>query len=108
MNGCWQEGMAQPRRLYSEPGERNEKDGGRLRYHVLAAHAMIGGEDRLAGYVARLEVGECARILAASPLPLSELAAGGAASRVGADEGRGFDEVIRAWTLRVLAYVESG
>ncbi len=100
--------MLQPSRLYLEPGERSEGGGGRLRYHVLAAQAMIGGEEPLAGYVARLEASECARILAASPLPLSALAAGDAESRVGADEGRGFDEVIRAWTLRVLAYVEGG
>ncbi len=93
-------------RLYREPG--NEDGGGdeRLRYHVLAAHAMIKGEHQLAEYAAMLDLGECARILAASPIPLSALAARDPASRVDAQEERGFEEVMRAWTLRVLSGVE--
>lgn len=95
-----------PRRLYREPGDEGGGGEERLRYHVLAAHAMIKGEHQLAEYVARLELGECARILAASPMPLSTLAARDPASRVGGEEDRGFEEVIRAWTLRVLSGVE--
>ncbi len=94
-------------RLYREPG--NEDGGGdeRLRYHVPAAHAMIKGEHQLAEYAAMLDLDECARILAASPIPLSALVARDPASRVSSQEDRGgFEEVIRAWTLRVLSGVE--
>lgn len=64
------------------------------------------GEHQLAEYVARLDLGACARILTASPMPLSTLVARDPVSRVGADEERGFEEVIRAWTLRVLSGME--
>lgn len=95
-----------PRRIYREPGDESGGGEERLRYHVLAARAMIKGEHQLAEYVARLNLDECARILAASPIPLSTLAARDPASRVGGEEDRAFEEVIRAWTLRVLSGVE--
>lgn len=97
-----------PRRLYREPGDESGGGEERLRYHILAAHTMIKGEHQLAEYVAKLELGECARILAASPIPLSTLAARDQASRVDGDEDRSFEEVIRSWTLRVLSGIEAG
>jgi hypothetical protein len=95
-----------PTRVYRDPGEESGGGEERLRYHVLAAYAMIKGERQLAEYVARLDLGECARILAASPVPLSSLAVRDPAARVDRDENRGFEEVIRAWALRVLSGVE--
>ncbi len=92
----------------AEAGHEEQNGERRARYHVLAAHATVQGEHQLAEYVAKLELGECARILAASPIPLSTLAARDPASRVGAGEDRDFEEVIRAWTLRVLSGVEGG
>jgi hypothetical protein len=97
-----------PTRFYREPGDESRGGEERLRYHVLAAHAMLKGEHQLAQYAARPDLGECARILAASPMPLSELAARDPASRVNGKEDRGFDEVIRTWTLRVLSGGEGG
>lgn len=98
--------MLSPRRIYREPGGE-ESGGKRAGYHLLAARAIVRGEDGLAEYVARLDLGECARILAASPIPLSTLVARDPASRVGEDEERGFEEVLRYWTLWVLSAVES-
>ena len=95
-----------PNNVYQEPAHGEENGERRLRYHLLAAYTFVKGEHQLAEYVARLDLGECARILAASPMPLSTLAARDPASRVGAHEERGFEEVIRAWTLRVLSGVE--
>jgi hypothetical protein len=95
-----------PTRLYRVPGEEGGGGEERLRYHVLAAHAMVRGEHQPAECAARLDLGECAKILAASQIPLSALAARDPASRVGGDENRGFEEVIRAWTLRILSGVE--
>lgn len=92
----------------AEAGHEKQNGERRARYHVLAAHATVQGEHQLAEYVAKLELGECARILAASPIPLSTLAARDPASRVGAGEDRDLEEVIRAWTLRVLSGVEGG
>jgi len=94
-----------PRREQKDAGETAEE---RLRRHVLAAHVGAEGEGGVAQYVAGLEVGECARILVASPIPLSILAGGDPSARVDADKGRSFEEVIRAWTLRVLYRAEAG
>jgi len=97
--------MLAPRRIYREPGkEENGKQ--RVGYHLLAARTLTKGEDGLAEYVARLDLSECVRILAASPVPLSTLAVRDPESRVGADEERGFEEVVRYWTLWVLSAVE--
>ncbi len=81
-------------RPYRVPGEEGGGGEERLRYHVLAAHALVRGEHQLA---------KCVRILVASPIPLSVLAARDPASRVGEDENRSFEKVIRAWTLRILS-----
>jgi hypothetical protein len=97
--------MLSPRRIYREQGsEGNGKQ--RVGYHLLAARTLTKGEDGLAEYVARLDLSECVRILASSPIPLSTLAARDPASRVGEDEDRGFEEVVRYWTLWVLSAVE--
>ncbi len=97
--------MLSPRRIDRKPGgEENGKR--RVGYHLLAARTLVKGEDGLAEYVARLDLGECARILASSPIPLSTLAERDPASRVGADEERGFEEVVRYWTLWVLSGME--
>jgi hypothetical protein len=95
-----------PTRLYREPGDEGAGGEERLRYHVLAAHAMVRGEHQLAEYAAMLDLGECARILAASPMLLCALAARDPVSRVGAQEDRGFEEVIRARALRIPSGVE--
>lgn len=79
-----------------------------IRYHLREAHERVKGEEQLAEYVARLDIGECARILAASPTGLPALAALRDECRVERDERRGFDEVIRTWTLQVLSGLEGG
>ncbi len=76
--------------------------------HLREAHENIEGERQLPEYVARLEIAECARILQASPVGLPTLAARRDECRVGADEERSFEEVIRTWTLHVLSGVEGG
>ncbi len=58
--------------------------------------------------MARLDLSECVRVLAASPVPLSTLAVRDQASRVSVHEERGFEEVVRYWTLWVLSAVEGG
>jgi hypothetical protein len=58
--------------------------------------------------VAGLDLGECARILEASPTSLASLTALREECRVEADERRSFAEVIRAWTLHVLSGLEDG
>jgi hypothetical protein len=77
-------------------------------HHVLMAHATAKGEHQLAAYVARLGLDECANILAASPSSLPSLVALRDECRVGPDEPRSFDEVIRTWTVSVLSGVEGG
>jgi hypothetical protein len=79
-----------------------------IRYHLHEAHESVRGEEQLAEYVARLDIGECARLLAASPTGLPALAALRDECRVERDERRGFDEVIRTWTLQVLSGLEGG
>ncbi len=76
--------------------------------HLREAHEGTKGERQLAEYVARLELGECARILEASPVDLASLAARRNECRVEANEERSFEEVIRTWTLHVLSGVEGG
>ncbi len=65
------------------PGDEGRGGEEWLRYHVPAARAMVKGEHRLAEYVARLDLGERARIPGASPIPLPTLAVWDPASRVG-------------------------
>jgi len=74
--------------------------------HVRTAHATIRGEHQLAQYVARLDIEECAKILALSPVGLPLLAALRDECRVGPDEKRNLEEVIRTWTELVLSGVE--
>lgn len=76
--------------------------------HIRKAQTTLKGENQLAEYVARLEIAECARLLAASPELLPLLAARRDECRVGSDETRSFEEVIRAWTLEVLSTLERG
>ena len=76
--------------------------------HIREAHEGNKGERQLPQYVARLDLGECARILEASPTSLASLAARRDECRVGASEERSFEEVIRTWTLHVLSGVEGG
>ena len=65
-------------------------------------------ENQLAEYVARLEIVQCARILAVSSIDLPTLAARRDECRVGPAETRSFEEVIKVWTLEVLSGVEGG
>jgi hypothetical protein len=76
--------------------------------HLREAHESFRGERQLADYVARLDLGECARILEASPTSLASLAALREECRVEAGEKRSFEEVIRTWTLHVLSGLEGG
>lgn len=76
--------------------------------HLREAHKGVKGERQLPEYVARLDLGECARILEASPTSLASLAALRDECRVEADEKRSFEEVIRTWTLQVLSGLEGG
>ena|SRR5215208_3788704 len=75
---------------------------------VREAHAAARGEHQIAEYVAALEIGECARILAADPEGLPRLAAMRDECRVGRDEARPFERVIRTWTAAVLSGAEGG
>jgi hypothetical protein len=75
---------------------------------VREAHAKIRGEHQIAEYVAALEIGECARILASDPDGLPQLAALRDECRVGRDEVRSFERVIRTWTAAVLSGAEGG
>jgi hypothetical protein len=83
-------------------------DGGIIGRHLREAHQSSRGERQLVGYVARLDLGECVRILGASPTSLASLAALREECRVEADERRSFEEVIRTWTLHVLSGLEGG
>jgi hypothetical protein len=83
-------------------------NGGIIERHLREAHEDFRGERQLADYVAGLDLGECARILEASPTSLASLAALRDECRVEADERRTFEEVIRTWTLQVLSGLEGG
>ena len=85
-----------------------ESDEHTIGRHVRTAHATIKGEHQLAEYVARLDIEECAKILAESPVGLPLLVARRDECRVGPDERRSFEEVIRTWTELVLSGVEGG
>jgi hypothetical protein len=70
----------------------------------LQAKGEIGVPDgRIRG---GLEIEDCARILAESKTGLPALAARRDECRVGPDERRSFEEVIRVWTLEVLSGIE--
>jgi hypothetical protein len=76
--------------------------------HLREAHESSRGEHQLAHYVAALDLGECVKILEASPTSLASLAALRDECRVGTDEKRSFAQVIRTWTLEVLSGLEGG
>lgn len=88
--------------------DQEARDAGLVREHIRRAHEEFRGEHQLAEYVAALDVAECARILAASPTDLAVLASLREECRVGAEERRNFEEVIRTWTLHVLSGLEGG
>jgi hypothetical protein len=76
---------------------------------VREAHAAARGEHQVAEeYVAALEIGECARILASDPEGLPRLAALRDECRVRRNEARTFERVIRTWTAAVLSGAEGG
>lgn len=93
-----------------EPGQTTEEEPEERAAwrHIMKAHQELRGEHQLAEYVARMEIGECARVLAASPQTLSSLATLRDDCRVERGESRSFEEVIRAWTLNVLSGTEGG
>lgn len=87
----------------------SKHQGGRvLGRHVVEAHATVKGEHQLPEYVARLWLDQCVEILAASPMGLPALASRHGECRVEAGEERGFEDVIRTWTVYVLSGVEAG
>lgn len=65
----------------SGTGERCEEEH-LAGHHVRQEQASLSGTHQLAEYVASLEVGECARILAHSPIPLPTVTKRDARSRV--------------------------
>jgi len=83
-----------------------EPEGRPVGEHVRRTHEALRGEHQLAEYVANLEIEDCARILAESTTGLPILAARRDDCRVGPDETRSFEEVIRVWTLEVLSGIE--
>ena len=85
-----------------------ETDRSEIWRHVKEAHAGIRGEHQIAEYVAALEIGECAKILASDPEGLPRLAALRDECRVGRNEARSFERVIRTWTMEVLSGAEGG
>jgi hypothetical protein len=93
------------RKRESEETRTGEREASR---HVRKAHATGKGEHQIAEYVARLGIGVCARILAFEPEGLPRLAALRDECRVGRDEKRTFEEVIRTWTVAVLSGAEGG
>jgi hypothetical protein len=76
--------------------------------HIRRAQETIKGENQLVEYVARLRLSDCAEILSTSSILLPSLARNHEECRVERDEERGFEEVIRAWTLYVLSGLEGG
>jgi len=83
-----------------------EPEGRPVGEHVKRAHEALRGEHQLAEYVAGLEIEDCAGILAESTTGLPILAARRDECRVGPDETRCFEEVIRVGALEVLYGIE--
>ena len=77
-------------------------------WHIRKARETIKGENQLAEYVTRLKLSDCAEILSASFVLLPSFARNHEECRVEEDEERGFEEVIRTWTLHVLSRLEGG
>jgi len=100
--------MVERRGVDAGRGAKEGTDRSEIWRGVREAHASARGEHQIAEYVAALEIGECARILASDPEGLPRLAALRDECRVGRDEGRTFEEVIRTWTVEVLSGAEGG
>jgi hypothetical protein len=83
-----------------------EPGGNSVGEHVRRAHDTFRREHQPAEYVTRLEIEDCARILAESQIGLPVLADLRYGCRVGAGERRSFEEMIRVWTLSVLFGIE--
>jgi hypothetical protein len=91
-----------------ERGSETGTDRREIWRRVQEARTAVRGEHQIAEYVARLEIGECARILASDPDDLPRLAALRDECRVGRNEERSFERVIRTWTEAVLSGAEGG
>lgn len=91
-----------------ERGSETKADEREAWRHVRKAHATGKGEHQVAEYVAGLGLEECAKILASEPGALPRLAALRDECRVGRNEVRTFESVIRTWTMAVLSGVEGG
>jgi len=75
---------------------------------VRQAQETVKCENQLAEYVSSLDVAACAEILASGSALLPSIARNRDECRVEETEQRGFEEVMRSWTLHVLSRVESG
>lgn len=100
--------MAERRGVDAERGPETGTDRSEIWRSVREAHATVRGEHQIAEYVAQLEIGECARILASDPDGLPRIAALRDECRVGRKEERSFEAVIRIWTADVLSGAEGG
>ena len=100
--------MVERRAIDAGRGAESRTDGREIWRRVKEAHASARGEHQIAEYVAALRIGECARILAFEPDGLPRLAALRDECRVGPEEARSFEQVIRTWTVEVLSGAEGG
>ena len=100
--------MVERRGVDAGRGPEAGKDRREIWRGVREAHATVRGEHQIAEYVAALEIGECARILASDPEGLPRLTALRDECRVGRNEERSFEAVIRIWTMEVLSGAEGG
>jgi hypothetical protein len=98
--------VTEHQRIDGERKPRASADESEIWRHVQKAHATIRGEHQIAEYVAALEIGECTRILASNPNGLARHAALRDECRVGRNEERSFEGVIRTWTVAVLSGAE--
>ena len=100
--------MTERREAETRRGKQAATDRREIWRGVQEAYAALRGEHQIAEYVAALEIGECARILASDPEGLPRLAALRDECRVAREESRTFEQVIRTWTLEVLSGAEGG
>ena len=103
--------MACSAAIGNNKGVKEAKKGGQARRRWrTVAHPRSADDNRAEGlaarYVARLELAGCAKILAVSPIWLPSLTSKRDECRVGKDEKRSFEGVIRIWTLHVLSSFE--
>ena len=100
--------MGERRGVDAGRGPETRTDRSEIWRRVREAHATVRGEHQIAEYVAALEIGDCARILVSAPEGLPRLAALRDECRVGRNEERSFEAVIRIWTVSVLSGAEGG